>query len=344
MSPIGVKSPLVLVCCLAIAAVSLPPLWAAADLVVEPADIEVTPRLPAPGVPDQPFPILVERGKPVRFRATIANRGDRAAVATYAEIDVSRYPVGSGQEPVWVGVIAPLSVGAGKRVTLPFTPGRHQAPAFVPQQNGVYIAVVHVDPESAVQENHGNNLAGIPLQVVPPAANGPRPTLALPDLICAEPEQLLATTADEPSTHHREVAMGQQVKFLVSCRLEGAGPYSGYVEVEVNRRGAKPGDPPVWHGVFAFVDLKEGATARGLARARSQDGLPEFWTPGQPGEYIVGLVADPGHKSDDLGRYLPRGDLLELPGKDTFYGKETGDDAARRYGNNAVFHAVTVRP
>ncbi len=339
-----VRSSLVLFCCLVMVTASLPLLWADADLAIEPAGIEAIPRIPVPGTPDQPFPVLVERGKPVRFRATIANKGDRRVVGTYAEIDVNRYPVREGQRPVWVGVIAPLSIAVGETVTLPFVRGRHQAATFVPRQNGTYIATVNVDPERAVRENRKNNIAGIPLQVVSRNIVEPPPEFDLPDLVCSEYDQLLVTTAGEPDVHHREVSVGQEVRFLVSCRLEGAGPCCGYVEVEVNRRGAEAGSPPLWHGVLAFVDLPAGGVRTGCARGRPEDGLPEFWTPDRSGEYIVGAVADPGHEDEDLGCFLPRGDLIEPPGKDTFFDRSTVNDAARRYGNNAVFRTLIVLP
>jgi hypothetical protein len=325
-------------CCFLVAMVLAPSTWAA-DLSIKPADIEVTPCLSAPGLPSQPFPVLIETGKPVEFRATIANRGNGPAVSTYAEIDVNRYPVGEGQEPIWVGVIARLRLAGHQQVTLPFTPGRNQPPAFVPKENGVYIATVNVDPEKTVQEDRANNLAGLPLQAVPCTA-----TPVLPDLVCSDRDQLLVTTDREPNTHLYLVPVGQQVKFVVAPRLEGAGPYCGYVEVEVNPRGAKPNDPPLWHGVFSFVDLKAGGAARGLARARPEDGLPEFWTPDKPGEYIVGAVADPGHETADPQCFLARGDLLEPPGKDTFFAKETERDDVARNGNNAVFWPLVVHP
>ena len=324
--------------------VGAPLAWGGADLEITPSRIEAAPRVAAPGTPQQAFPVLVEQGKPVTFKATISNKGDRPARGSYAEIDVNRYPVKEGQKPVWVGVVAPLSVEPGRSVTRGFVAGRNQPSQFTPRECGIYIAVVNVDPEHAVTEDRGNNVAGIPLQVIPrrDQPSAVQFQFDLPDLVCFDLDQLLATTEKEPDTHHAEVQVGQEVRFLVTCRLEGAGPYPSYVEVEVNRRGAKPGEKPLWHGVLAFDSLKVGSAVTGLARARPEDELPAFWVPDKPGEYIVGAVADPGHKDLDLGFFLPRGNLIEPPGKDTDFTEQ--DDASKRYGNNAVFRVLRVTP
>jgi len=317
-----------------------------ADLEITPQAIEVTPRIAAPGDPAQLYPVLVEQGKPVRFRATIRNSGNRPARGSYAEIDVNRYPVKENQKPVWVGVAAPLSVAAGKAVTKDFVAGRGQPAQFVPRETGIYIAVVNVDPERAVAEDRSNNVRGIPLQIIPrrkAPSEGEFPYL-LPDLVCDQFSQLLALTEEGDQTQHEALQVDKPVLFRVSCRLEGAGPYPGYVEVEVNRRGAEAGAKPLWHGVLAFESLDPGGTASGLARARPEDGLPEFWTPEEPGEYIIAAVADPGAQSKDLDVFLPRGDLIEPPAKDTDFRDGNRDDAAKRYGNNAVFRTITVRP
>jgi len=316
------------------------------DLSIEPAGIHVEPAFECPGEPKQTYPILVEKGQPLRFTATIANQGDEAVRRTYAEIDINRYPVESGEEPVWVGVIAPLDVRANDDVTRAFTPGRGQRPAFVPEQCGIYNAVVNVDPERTVREDRGNNLAGVPLQVVErdPEHEGEGPPIVLPDLICEEFEQLIVGTADEPDVHHKQIKVGDELRFLVAVRLEGAGPFPSYVEVEVNPQGADEDAEPLWHGVFAFDDLQAGRAVSGVARARAEDRLPVLWKPTAPGTYIIGAVADPGYYSEELDCFLPRGGLIEPEGKDCDFREEVKDDPLKRYGNNAVFRTITVRP